>query len=65
MPTSWNGRTDVDTDALLADIRHYAEEYLREGYVESARDLAQAVLALDTVLSSGEARFPAAWTDRR
>jgi hypothetical protein len=55
----------INSDALLGDIRHYAEEYLREGYVESARDLAQTVLALDTVLSSGEAKLPAAWTDRR
>lgn len=53
----------MDTDALLTDIRHYAEEYLRESYVESARDLAQAVLALDAALSSGESRLPSAWKD--
>lgn len=53
----------MDTDGILAEIRHYAEEYLTHAYVESARDLAKTVQLLDTVLSRGEGRIPAAWTE--
>lgn len=54
----------MDTDAILADIRRYAEEYLREEYVDAARDLAQTVQLLDAWLSSG-GPLPAPWREGR
>lgn len=50
----------VDTDALLADILRYAEEYEREQFVEAARDLAVAVQLLHMALSGGY-DLPSAW----
>lgn len=50
----------MDSDALLADIRRYTEQYLTHEYVESARDLAQTVALLDTWLSRG-GPLPSEW----
>lgn len=54
----------MDTNALLRDILRYAEEYRRDEYVESARDLAACVLLLHDALSGGD-ELPTAWAERR
>ncbi len=54
----------MDTDAILADIRRYSEEYLTHGYVEAARDLTQTAALLDTCLARG-GPLPTPWREGR
>ena len=52
----------MDTDRLLADVLHFAQECLTHGDVESACDLAGSVTLLDQLLRQG-APLPAAWAE--